>query len=193
MAQLTDLTPDAPCDAPVALVLPGVGYTVHAPLLYWSIGILLDGGWRVTAVDWIDVDREHDSPESLIERTLHTATAEAGTQLDLIVAKSLGSLALPHSIDQGIPGVWLTPLLNRVSVAAALSLADHRHLAVGGTADRHWMPDAVASTGADLLEVPGADHSLRHTNWRRSLEVQVGVLDHVSDHISILGSSSTTP
>ena len=29
----------------------------------------------------------------------------------LVVAKSLGTLALPWAVERGLPGVWLTPLL----------------------------------------------------------------------------------
>ncbi|MGY1551744.1 hypothetical protein ACW5CM_08155 [Microbacterium sp. A588] len=186
MATLTDLSSEASPDTPVALVLPGVGYTVQAPLLYWSVGILLAGGWRVITADWTDKDSEFETPEMLIEHTLDAATTEAGSQLDLIVAKSLGTLALPYAVTRGIPGIWLTPLLNRSAVAEAVSLADARHLAVGGTRDRHWIPDAITGTRATLLEIPDANHSLRLADWRSSLAVQSTIFEQVAMHISRL-------
>jgi hypothetical protein len=32
-------------DAPVAVLLPGVNYTVQAPLLYWCATLLAERGW----------------------------------------------------------------------------------------------------------------------------------------------------
>lgn len=186
MATLTDLTPGVSHHKPVALVLPGVGYTVQAPLLYWSIGILQASGWRVTAVDWTDADKGHDSPEALIEHTLDAATTAAGRQPGLIVAKSLGTLALPYSIERAIPGIWLTPLLNLESVAVALNNADDRHLAIGGAEDRHWIPEAAPATAAALIEIPDADHALRVEDWRGSLEAQSRILEQIAEHISRL-------
>jgi hypothetical protein len=33
--------------SPVALVLPGAGYTAQAPLLSWSVALLAERGWHV--------------------------------------------------------------------------------------------------------------------------------------------------
>lgn len=165
-------------------MLPGVGYSVQAPLLYWSIGILLAEGWRVITAEWTDEDSKFQTPEALIEHTLNAATVPAGTPLDLVVAKSLGTLALPHAVEHGIPGIWLTPLLNRPAVAEALAHADARHLAVGGTRDRHWIPEAVTDTKAALLEIPNADHALRVEEWRGSLDAQSAIFERIADHIT---------
>lgn len=182
MPKLTELASGSTTASSVALVLPGAGYTTQAPLLYWSIGMLIDSGWRVIAAEWTE-DGQHDSPESLIEHTMDIADERSSGKIDLIVAKSLGTLALPRAIRRGLPGVWLTPLLNRPEVAAALSQADHHHLAVGGTGDRHWMPGAASGSHARLIEVPDADHSLRGSDWRRSLELQTAVFEQINAHL----------
>jgi len=179
MPALTDLTPDAAPGTAVALILPGANYSTQAPLLYWSIGVLLESGRRVIAADWIASDRELGSPEALIAQTIDEATKLAGRAPAVIIAKSIGTLALPWAVSHGILGVWLTPLLDRAAVADAAQTADARHLFVGGTRDRHWIPDA----GAERLEIPGADHSLRRDGWQDSLRIEAEVVARIAAHI----------
>lgn len=57
MALIERLTDQAGTDAPLALVFPGVGYTVQGPLLYWPILALSQAGWQVWSVNWhADID-----------------------------------------------------------------------------------------------------------------------------------------
>ncbi|HCS60239.1 MAG TPA: hypothetical protein DIW46_02415 [Microbacterium sp.] len=183
MVQIVDASADAAADAPVAFVLPGAGYPALAPLLYWPVGMLRAAGWRVYTASWDDADRSSPSAQHMLEHALDKFSAEVPA-LDLIVAKSLGTFALPRSVDAGIAGVWLTPLLNVPEIAAALKRADARHLVVGGTADRHWIPSELTETGAQVHEVPGADHSLRQPDWQDSLTIQAQVFTRVADHIT---------
>jgi hypothetical protein len=75
-----------------------------------------------------------------------------------VVGKSVGTWGLPAAIAIDCAGIWLTPLLYEPELAA-LRL-DRRHLLIGGTADRSWDSAAAAATGAQVMEIPGADHSL---------------------------------
>lgn len=56
----------------------------------------------------------------------------------LVVGKSLGTLALPWAVENGLPGAWLTPLLQDAAVVTAVQEAQQPTLLVGGTADPHW-------------------------------------------------------
>ncbi|AEG43105.1 hypothetical protein L600_000100000360 [Isoptericola variabilis J7] len=52
----------------------------------------------------------------------------------------------------------------------------------GGTADRLWDPAVAARSGARVVEVPGADHSLEVPgDWRRSLGALAEVTAAVED------------
>ena len=62
--------------------------------------------------------------------------------------------------DRGWDAVWLDPLLHRPEVAEAISRHPGRQLLIGSTADAVWRSDVAARSGADVLEVPGADHGL---------------------------------
>lgn len=171
---------------PSALLIPGVKYSVQAPLLYWSTAMLLAEGWGVRAVEWEESDRSYASPQDLLDHVFELETAETSRTVDLVVAKSLGSLALPKCVDGGIPGVWLTPLLNRSEVSTALQACDRRHLAIGGTEDRQWMPEMVAGTDAQLVTIEGADHSLLHDDWRQSMRTSADVAARIAAHLARL-------
>jgi len=104
-----------------------------------------------------------------VPRCVDTALDQAlHDQPVLVVAKSLGTLALPWAVERGLPGVWLTPLLREAAVVTAVGEARQPTLLVGGTADTHWQPPEVAGPGVTLMELPGADHGLQQPgDWRR--------------------------
>lgn len=170
----------------VAVLLPGGGYTVQAPLLHWCAIRLIDAGWRVQAVDWSIHEAARAEPMAFVEAALQTALEEApdATQR-LVVGKSFGSYALPWAVDNGLPGIWLTPVLTYADIREALGRADSTHLAVGGNLDEMWLPHEVSPSGAELLTIVGADHSLEiGTDWRASVAAQIEVHEAVDRHLA---------
>ncbi|WP_120339566.1 hypothetical protein [Cryobacterium soli] len=172
-------------DAPVAVLLPGVNYSVQAPLLYWCATLLAERGWHVQAVEWAVDDEARAHPLPFVEQAAAEAfDASPPTSRRLIVAKSFGTYALPWARSAGIAGVWLTPLLSEEPVCEALRGATAADLAIGGELDAFWRPDSVAGTAAQLLSVPGAGHGLtRPGDWRGSLELQAVILERIAGHI----------
>jgi hypothetical protein len=87
------------------------------------------------------------------------ALAATSAELTVVVGKSLGSVAA--TIVDG-PAVWLTPLLDRPEIAAALATAGSPALLVGSPADPSWgegeLPDNPL---LEVFELPGLDHSLQ--------------------------------
>ena len=80
-------------------------------------------------------------------------------ELTVVVGKSLGSMAA--TIVDG-PAVWLTPLLTRPDIAAALAATSSPTLLVGSPADPTWGDGNVPDNSAlEVLELPGLDHSLQ--------------------------------
>ena len=80
-------------------------------------------------------------------------------ELTVVVGKSLGSVAA--TIVDG-PAVWLTPLLTRPDIAAALAATSSPTLLVGSPADPTWGDGNVPDNSAlEVLELPGLDHSLQ--------------------------------
>lgn len=188
MVVLHRLTPAADA-ARTAVLLPGRRYTAQAPLLYWSGIVLAETGWDVYAIEW-SADAAGDDPAADIDRAWSELTTALGGEPGLVVAKSLGTFAAPLAIAAGIPGVWLTPLVNHDVVAQALNAASEDHLVVAGTADAAWRRDRIDGTRAHVAEVADADHSLLIPgDWRASYAAQQTVFARIAAHVAALPQS----
>jgi NAD(P)-dependent dehydrogenase (short-subunit alcohol dehydrogenase family) len=171
-------------DAPTAVLLPGGLYSVQGPLLYWCAELLVQRGWRVIAVVWSPEASSAAQPRHHVEAELEAVAAALGRPPDLLVAKSLGSHALPWSIGQGVPGVWLTPVLTDTVVKDALARAGASHLAVGGSVDPMWAPAATLTTRAAVMSIDGADHSiLIPSDWEESMRTHQALMIAIAAHI----------
>ncbi|TFD74885.1 hypothetical protein E3T54_13125 [Cryobacterium sp. Sr8] len=171
--------------APVAVILPGAGYTAMGPLLYWCGEMLSQEGWHVQGVEWAVDARALSHPQAFVEQAVAEAfDAAPQSSRRLIVAKSLGCFALPWARRNGLPGVWLTPVLTNVDVRQALIEASAADMAIGGEADTVWLPEAIADTRASVISVPKADHSLALPgDWRGSLAAQTAIFESIANHL----------
>lgn len=145
----------------VGVILPGAGYVPAAPLLWFAREALQAQGWSVLQV-WDRWDRSVEARKWVQDR-LDAALGyvEAATQL-VLVAKSLTSFALPKAVELGLPGVWLTPLLNQEDVRSALAASRAPTLVAGGSADPTWDSEFVAGLeNLDVVEIANADHALQ--------------------------------
>lgn len=183
MIEVRELNPSEP-SAPIALVIPGLGYTAQAPILYWSSEVLIEAGWNVYTVAWTPPADVLDHARPYVEDALRRAIERIGRRPHLILGKSLGSFALPYSVASDIPGIWLTPILTDSSVAEALCSASDQHLAIGGDADQAWQPKAAGNTQAMLYTAPRMNHSLElvPSDWRATLDAQAALIERVAVH-----------
>jgi hypothetical protein len=179
--------------APVATLLPGRGYGPQAPLLYYARLLLRSRGWAVRTVDWEKVPGLDPADHPAVAAFAAEVLATADPARDLVIGKSLGTLALPAAAARGVPGIWLTPLLGVEDVRRAAARAAASTLLIGGTADPFWDGAAAAATGAAVLEVPGADHSLeRPGDLTGTLEVLSTVLSRIDAQLATT-TSQTQP
>ncbi len=171
----------------VAVTLPGAFYLPAAPLLWYTRETLQAQGWSVLDV-WDEWDRSIDAHQWVGERISAALEHIGVVSTRLVVAKSLSTLALPTAADEGLPGVWLTPLLDEESVRAALVNSTAPTLLVGGTADPTWDSQfAQGLPGIDLFEVDGADHLLQHPdNPIGSIHVLQSVMNHIDRFVAQL-------
>jgi hypothetical protein len=153
-----------------AIVLPGRMFGIGTPVLSWPASLLTQLGWSVLGVTWDPGALAREGGPSHVRRCAAAALDQAREDLPvLVIAKSLGTLALPWAVENDLPGVWLTPLLRET-------------LLVGGTADEHWQPPVDPGPHVTVLELPGADHGLQQPgDWRRSLLEQVQIFDRVGE------------
>ncbi|HEY6793090.1 MAG TPA: hypothetical protein VI248_00230 [Kineosporiaceae bacterium] len=175
-----------------ALLLPGRAYGPQFPLLYYARRCLADAGRHVQALEWPSgelapgcvvrmlqeaVDRLPDGPRDLV-----------------LLAKSTGTHAIPWAAEHGVPGIWLTPLLQVPAVRAALPSLPAGSLLVGGTADPTWDGEVAAASGLPVLQLEGADHNLELPGHvHRSLAALARVVTAVSDTLSPSIREDLTP
>jgi hypothetical protein len=175
--------------APVATLLPGRGYGPQAPLLYYSRLLLRSRGWSVRTVHWESVPGFDPADHAAIAAFAKDVLATADPLRDLAVGKSLGSLALPAAAERGVPGIWLTPLLGIEDVRRAAARGAGTTLLIGGAADPYWDGGAAAATGAEVFEVPGADHSLeRPGDLDGTLSALSAVLTRMAAQLDVLAA-----
>jgi len=172
--QRFDITPwfgNDPAASARALVLPGRGYTVDHPALFWSCQVLAQVGYRVVTMRWQPGRDAQTDPQAFVEEAADALDAAAGpAPTTVVMAKSLGSYAAAWASARSYPAIWLTPMLTDASVAAALHDYSAAGLLVGGTDDPLWDAAAAQSTPLQVLEIPGADHALHHRgDWRTSV------------------------
>jgi len=164
----------------VAMLLPGAGYLPAAPLLWFAREGLMADGWSVLQV-WDEWDRSEDAPRWVDDRYNAALDFVGEVAKRLVVAKSITTLALPTATEQGLPGAWLTPLLDEPGLRATLETSTVPALLVGGTADPAWDSELVHMLETpEALELEGADHSLQYPgDPRSSIDALMVITDRI--------------
>ena len=144
------------------LVLPGRQYTPDGPLLFFATQAALMRGWDVRQVWWEAPERgslpiadEIDWVGDQLDEAL-----EGYTGRQLVVAKSLGTLAATRAAAQCLDAAWLTPLLTEPEAAKPLLTYPARQLVVIGSSDPYLSREVLDVLPGTSLIVPG-DHGLR--------------------------------
>jgi len=148
------------------VLLPGAAYSAQAPLLWFARRASMDAGRNVLAV--VDTyDREQDAVAWVEERTeAALAFVRDRDPRPALIGKSLTSLAAAIAAREGLPAIWLTPLIAAgheltSSVVAGLEAGSAPRLLVGGTADPSWDGTVARSfADAEIVELDRADHGL---------------------------------
>jgi hypothetical protein len=143
-----------------AVVLPGVRYFSQAPLLWFAREAAQAAGWSVLELsERAPADQD---PFAWMRERAASALAAVDAERVAMIGKSLGSAAAPLASDRGLAAVWLTPLLIRPEVVAALEAASAPTLLVGSRADPTWADgERPANDALELVELDGLDHSLQ--------------------------------
>jgi alpha-beta hydrolase superfamily lysophospholipase len=130
----------------------------------------------VRPVSWTAPDPVPTDGTWVGERAAEAMAGDAGPWL--FAAKSLGTRVVQSEI-RAAAYVLLTPLTADPAHAEAIARLVRDGLPVllvGGTADPLWSSDASRATGAEVFEVPGADHAMLD----RHLEVIAAVRSFVA-------------
>ena len=161
----------------LAVLFPGLRYTCDMPLLYYTTRLLLERGADVLQLhtDYNRLDFETAAP--LARAQWIGADALAGllagqsqrsyTRL-VLVGKSIGTLAIGFLLAGGAASqaatIWLTPLLHQPLLVQAACLCNGPALFAVGESDSTYDAQALGriqqATGAQVVMLPGANHSL---------------------------------
>ena len=169
------------------VLLPGVRYFSQAPLLWFAREVAEAAGWSVLEVSE-RAPADQEPFEWILKRAESALNATSATQVAL-VGKSLGSAAAPLATQRALPAVWLTPLLIRAEVLAALGATDRPTLIIGSPADPSWGNGALPENEAlEVLELDDLDHSLqREGDPLGSIDVLRTVSERVASFFEQLG------
>lgn len=173
------------------VLLPGVRYFSQAPLLWFAREAALADGWSVLELSE-RAPRDEDPfawMRGRAERALATAADAADTVA--VIGKSLASVAAPLVAERGLAAVWLTPLLVRPEVVAALTAAVTPTLLIGSTADPSWSDgERPAGDGLEVMELDALDHSLQaEGDVARSLRVLGEVTERIARFLAACGAA----
>jgi pimeloyl-ACP methyl ester carboxylesterase len=173
-----------------ALLLPGRAYTAKMPLLALTDRALSAHGWRVSAVSWTVPEVPPDVHRWVRDRAAAVVERKPAERW-LFAAKSMGT-HIVHADDLRADAyVLLTPLLvepEAVEAVGRLVSGGVPVLLVGGTRDQFWSSAGARATGAQVLEIPGAGHSLTAGDDDvRTAEIRAEIARAVDGFLSALG------
>ncbi|MEU6072444.1 alpha/beta hydrolase [Micromonospora sp. NPDC047074] len=146
-----------------AVLIPGRGYDTRFPLFLYAGEALRRAGYALHAISWEVPERfapDRDGPGPAVDWVIGQVARTLTEPTQLLVGKSLGSMATPLAADRELPAVWLTPLLQVPAVVDGLRRAAAPFLLVGGTADPSWDGPLARRLTPHVLEIDQADHAL---------------------------------
>jgi hypothetical protein len=161
------------------VLLPGVRYLSQAPLLWFAREAARTAGWSVLELS--ERAPAEGDPFAWMRERAASALAAARAERIVVVGKSLGSAAAGLACERGLSAAWLTPLLIRPEIVAALNATGAPTLLVGSRADPSWAGgERPANDHLELLELDGLDHSLQ---LERDPLGSIAVLGRVTERV----------
>jgi len=163
----------------LALVLPGLAYSVDMPLLYYSKLLLLNRSVDVlqlmpatlsTEFQALDAAGRQEWLRQDVLAGLEAGLAQREYRGILLLGKSIGTIGLALALREAearLPSVavWLTPLFREPVVMDAAMTDEGPAFFLCGGADPTYLHDSLdqilkARTKAIACVIPKADHSL---------------------------------
>jgi hypothetical protein len=183
----------------VAILLPGEGYTVQAPLLHYSTGVFLNRSFDVLQVNYRYNDKKYDdfSMDELIgaikydvKKVIDKAFRDKSYENVYFVGKSLGTIAMSSELKRDIfkdaKAVWLTPLLTKDDVFETMVESNNKGLCFIGDKDRFYIQERyeqlLNNPNIASRLVPDVNHSLQYdTNPVRSIDVLKSIIKEINE------------
>ena len=138
----------------LAIMFPGIGYTVQGPVFHFATGLYLNKGVDVLQLEYPYEDTFYQpfTDNQLCEAVIY----DSGAMIDhalrdrkyryfYLFGKSFGTIAMSHELKKErfnkAKAVWLTPLMKREDVWATMYESIQKGLCMIGNRDRHYDGD----------------------------------------------------
>ncbi|UCE10175.1 MAG: hypothetical protein JSW61_14585 [Candidatus Thorarchaeota archaeon] len=187
----------------LAMVFPGRGYTSQGPLLYYTIGLLLENRVNVLSVDYrysaipefVNLEWEDRMQWILedVEAAYKAAKQHIDARLSVLVGKSLGTLGIGHLLSKFDDTrrariIWHTPLLRIEGLVRQIKENKPSSLIVIGTDDPHYdtavLDSVIETTGASTIIIDDADHSMDiRVSVRDSIEAMSRIIEKIKNFL----------
>jgi alpha/beta superfamily hydrolase len=161
----------------LAIILPGIGYTVRSPILHFATGAYLNRGYDVLHINYeYHTDQyDHFTYEELksavaadVMTVLHETLRDADFKSYYLVGKSFGCFAMPEALNfyplRNAKTVWLTPQLKAKNVFEEMLNIQNKGLCMIGDRDSFYNKESLeqlqTNKNIDYFIPPGANHAL---------------------------------
>lgn len=184
----------------LAILLPGMGYTAHMPLLYYPAQIMaaasadilrLEYDYRQTNFLSLKFKEQMEWLFDDASAAYQAAMAQRPYQQLTIIGKSLGTLSMGHllttkKLPSTVKTVWLTPMLkSKMLQDQILQFGQPVFIAIG-TTDPFYDPELIAklqsATDSQIVTIEDADHGL---NIKNDISGSIQVLQQVMKAMEI--------
>ncbi|MDG5473484.1 alpha/beta hydrolase [Jeotgalibacillus sp. ET6] len=182
----------------LVIVLPGLGYTAQAPLLHYTTGIYINRGFDVLQVNYrySSPDYDHFDQSELIKALNFDIHTVINTLLEnesyedyYLIGKSLGTIAVSSLLKMETfsqaKTVWMTPLLHKDDVRAAMLNHHAEGLCFIGSEDPYYQEERFNqlkhNAALSSFCFPEADHSLE---LKKDTQGSIKILSDIMDQIN---------
>jgi len=186
----------------LAIILPGMGYTSHMPVLYYPARQLLFLGADVLCLEY-DYSNRPDFLQltgaeraqwllSDVSASCKVVLSQQRYQEITLIGKSIGTLAMGYllmsdTMFEKAHAIWLTPIFHNERLRKQIQQCRQKSLFVIGTADPNYDPvflTEVAAKGESLV-IDGADHSLEiEGDLMQSLEAMKRLIEAIKKFLA---------
>lgn len=182
----------------IAVLFPGVGYTTHKPLLYYSAKLIQTYDYKPHYLSYENMPKYVGSDIELMKEAVKSGYEDIEKTLAALnlgeyervvfIGKSIGTIiaakyAEEHNIDA--VQIWYTPLIDTFSYA---DTADKdRIIAFIGDKDQWSDADMIKRTaiekGIKLYSYPDCNHSLESADVFNNMDILKDVMSRTDEFI----------
>lgn len=178
----------------LVVLLPGQGYTIMAPLMYYSYLVALQCGYDILALEYgfqkANMEPAANEMIELINETTETiqeCLSRKNYQNVILIGKSLGAylqtMMMEELSDYNVKYVYLTPMKRCID-----GIKKTKGLVIVGNSDKVFPQEEIHKLtnieGVQLKVVDGVGHDLDNKDYSESIMILKEVMRVISLYIS---------